>query len=299
MTERPPLHDGLNEAERFLGESLEVLAPLTGGEDARVHRVRSATGDWALRVSYEDRGPEELEWVSRWIEHVSEAVPEAVPRVRRGGHSFFRTAAGGAATVLPFVEGARPRRGDPGILVQAAGLLARIHRSGLTWDSERRPDGLLGARTAPVPESLRDPALDEAWAQLRAGGLTTGPVHGDYYAGNLLGRDGRVVAILDWDDACVRPLLLETAGALFEFARDPDHRIVPDRARRFLATYLNSGGPLPDAEVASLGLAMRVWVRRDAQVSLAYDPSGSRYLELQARAFRELEDRPDWIEADL
>jgi Ser/Thr protein kinase RdoA (MazF antagonist) len=120
-------------------------------------------------------------------------------------------------------------------------------------------------------------------------------VHGDFYRGNLLARDGAVRAILDWDDARMEPLLLETAGATFEFSRDRAHRLDPDRARRFLSAYLSAGGPLTRQELRWFGVAMRVWVRRDARVSLAYAPGSSDYVSLQARAFRELETDPGWV----
>lgn len=51
-----------------------------------------------------------------------------------------------------------------------------------------------------------------------------------------------------------------------------------------------------DEELVSLGLAMRVWVRQDARVSLAYDPAGGDYVELQARAFRALPGQASWAE---
>ena len=289
--------DGVVEAEGFLGGPVEVLGILTGGEDAQVLKVRSAGRDWALRVSYERRADRDLEWVSRWVEHAAVTVPETVIRERRGGHSFFRTARGGVATVLPFVEGSRPRRGDPAVLPQAATLLARIHRAGLHWHGRPGGSAPSGPRTVPTPPAFRDPDLDEAWARALERGLRTGPVHGDFYAGNLLALDASVVAVLDWDDAGVRPLLLEIAGAAFEFSRDREHRLDPDRARGFVMAYRAAGGPLDDEELASLGLAMRVWVRRDARVSLAYDPTGSAYVELQARAFRELPDDQAWVRA--
>ncbi len=287
--------DGLFEAERFLGESLEVVAPLTGGEDARVFRVRSAGGDRVLRVSYEGRDPEQVQWVSEWVDHVSATVPQAVRRERRGLQSFFRTAEGGIGTLLPFVEGVRPRRRDPGLVTQAADLLAGIHLAGLEWEGRPRGTKPRGPRRASTPEALRDPSLDEAWRGALTRGLHTGPLHGDYYVGNLLERDGSVVAILDFDEARIAPLLLETAGAIFEFSRDEEHRLDPQSARRFLAQYRASGGPLPDDELSWLGIAMRVWVQQDVRVSLAYAPSGGRYVALQSRAFHELPDHPSWL----
>jgi Ser/Thr protein kinase RdoA (MazF antagonist) len=288
--------EGVEEASAFLGHPVRVVGRLQGGEDAVVLRIRSAGRDWALRVSHEAREDGAVEWVSRWMDHVSRTVPQAVRRERRAGRSFFRTASNAVATVLPFIEGVTPEREDPAIQLQAAALLARIHRAGVEWRGWEDGPSPRGLRRAPTPPAFVDPGLDDAWRGARRSDLRTGPVHGDFYRGNLLATNGVIRAILDWDDARVEPLLLELAGATFEFSRDRTHRLDPAKARRFVSTYLSAGGPVSGQELRWFGTAMRVWVRRDACVSLAYAPGSSDYVAVQARAFRQLESDPGWIE---
>lgn len=43
------------------------------------------------------------------------------------------------------------------------------------------------------------------------------PLHGDFYAGNMLARGGRIVALLDWDEAILGPPERELAWAAWEF----------------------------------------------------------------------------------
>ncbi len=66
-----------------------------------------------------------------------------------------------------------------------------------------------------------------------------------FVAERFVGQPLEVVAPLTGgEDGFVRPLLLETRRAIFEFVQDRNHRLLPDRARRRLAAYRDSGGAL-------------------------------------------------------
>ena len=41
-------------------------------------------------------------------------------------------------------------------------------------------------------------------------------VHGDYWPGNILWRDGRIVAVVDWEDAAVGEPLADLANCRLE-----------------------------------------------------------------------------------
>jgi Ser/Thr protein kinase RdoA (MazF antagonist) len=70
-------------------------------------------------------------------------------------------------------------------------------------------------------------------------------VHGDFYRRNILCRDGRIVGLIDWDEARHDRLVAELAWSVWEFAKSDDGTtLLPDRARAFLNDYRNAGGPI-------------------------------------------------------
>lgn len=146
------------------------------------------------------------------------------------------------ALMLEFVEGrAEYAPGDcRSFAVQMATQLARIHSvdgssAGLTFlpRQEDRVARLLSAQGATLDESLQEGsirvALAPAWPlpQPQIPRL----LHGDFWPGNLLWRDGQLIAVIDWEDAELgNPLgdlaisrldLLWTCGieAMHEFTR--------------------------------------------------------------------------------
>jgi aminoglycoside phosphotransferase (APT) family kinase protein len=123
--------------------------------------------------------------------------------------SYFLDAEAGAV-VLEYVEGAPelPRAPSADMLRQMATALARIHRVPCGDQV-----GFLNLRVEHAARDILDtPAeldreLDEAglrsvlrelwpWAPRNASAL----LHGDYWPGNLLWRDGALVAVLDWEE---------------------------------------------------------------------------------------------------
>jgi aminoglycoside phosphotransferase (APT) family kinase protein len=118
------------------------------------------------------------------------------------------------------------------IATEAAEHLALIHRADLTTHDV----SFLPRRSPVCPEIARaGTAVDPAWQvdRIRAALAAIGPapqrtvtalLHGDYWPGNLLWRDGRLVAVIDWEDAAVGDPLIDLAIArldlLWIFGRD-------------------------------------------------------------------------------
>lgn len=127
------------------------------------------------------------------------------------------------AVVLEYVEGAPLfAPADPAdMLRQMAIGLARIHDAADAGDLgflPRRSD--TAARHVQEAPPRLDEALDEPrvraalialwpWRQCNADVL----LHGDYWPGNLLWRDGRLVTVLDWEEAEVGDPLADVAVA--------------------------------------------------------------------------------------
>ncbi len=105
-------------------------------------------------------------------------------------------------------------------LLQAAAHLARINGVIDAPDLAFLPRQGKGFRERPVnldrslkEERIRD-ALESAWpvTQVNASVL----LHGDFWPGNLLWRDGELVAVIDWEDATIGDPLADLANARLE-----------------------------------------------------------------------------------
>ncbi len=278
-------------AERFHQSPLRPIEALRGGDEAIAIRLEAASGQIVLHVSPSWRTRAELEWVHAVARRVHERVPEAVKPIRGHNGTVFDWE-GRWAALFPFIEGNTLDREDPALRTKAAQLLASVHNALLHWQMGPRPDS---HRTRPIipagPADLEDDALDQWWESVRSSGLTTAVTHGDYYRGNVLCKDRRIVGIIDWHDASARPLVLELAGATFEFCRNDAHVLHVDRAQAFTRAYQSAGGPLPSHELKMLLPFMRLWVRADARWSIACEgDSESTYVRRQVRAFGELAD---------
>ncbi len=69
-------------------------------------------------------------------------------------------------------------------------------------------------------------------------------MHGDFFWRNLLCRQGRIVGLIDWDDAWCGRLIIELAWATWEFGKSPEgDALRRDRATEFLTSYREAGGP--------------------------------------------------------
>lgn len=117
--------------------------------------------------------------------------------------------------VLDFLEGGtEPPPGAPGGLIgPMAEALAALHRLG--------PEHGL-----PAMRTFTDPLPDlKAWRpELFGPGAVQAPacppfagsprlLHGDFWMGNLLWREGRLAGLLDWEDACLGDPMAELAAA--------------------------------------------------------------------------------------
>lgn len=271
--------------------SLTPVEAFGGGDEASVFRLSCNGTSIVLRVSPPWCTRAEIAWTHAVVKAVRQFVPEAIAPIH-GSTGTIIDWEGRCVTLFPFVPGAPLDREDSALRLEAARLLAAIHRVSTAWAGRPRPPPradrpALRANVA----ALEDPALDRWWERVQSGHLVCGATHGDFYRGNVLCRDGRIIGIIDWYDSEVAPLAVELAGATFEFCRNDEHVLQVERAREFVAAYRNAGGPLPDHEIAMLLPLMRWWVRKDARTSLAYSSGAENpYARNQIRAFGVLAD---------
>ncbi|MBD2869051.1 phosphotransferase [Paenibacillus sp. IB182493] len=112
-----------------------------------------------------------------------------------------------------------------GSIAQLAGVLADIHRVegkrdelGYLPAQEAVCAGMIAARPARLDESLDEgrirACLELGWPPERRNKRVL--LHGDFWPGNVLWRDGRLAAVIDWEDAALGDPLADLANARLE-----------------------------------------------------------------------------------
>ncbi len=214
---------------------------LQGGEESAAYRA----GDLVIRIGPLGRSSAESEWCHAVAAHAALSMPEAVVPLRTRGRATVVRVEGRPVSVWPFVEGEWPGIAEEPMRREGARLLARLHRALVDFRPPTRPVrgflevGLDGEPPQDVPD-LADPQLDRWLAEFHRRRPLRHPLHGDYYVGNTLARDGRLVAVLDWDAAVVGAPELEVASVALEWT--DEYAASLEQRRRFVDDYHEAGG---------------------------------------------------------
>jgi Ser/Thr protein kinase RdoA (MazF antagonist) len=175
---------------------------------------------------------------------------------------------GRPVSLMPHIPGASAR---PENRLAVARTLGRLHSTAV--DLPERPHHLR-LRDVPFPEIRQFPAALEQWlprireARTAAIGfvrqlstmrrLRAGITHNDVFPGNVLIHDGRVSALLDWEEADVDWLIWDLACTLWTFCNHRDEEFDANAATAFLAAYREVGGLVPPKEEDLIIPLMRV-----------------------------------------
>jgi len=233
-----PLSDVLREAYAIRAPR---LAPLGGGYQNELWRAGEC-----LVVRVEAASPESVAWEHELLAFLAPRITEVVEPVHRTSGSTFVELGGRVISVWPYVDGSPARRRHEPHALGAVKLLGRVHRATAGWDGGQRP----GAR--PVD-----------------GQGARGPIHGDFYRGNVLIRRGRIVGLVDWEESCVDLFAYDLANAVWEFCKDKRrHDFDPGLARAMVDAY---EGP---AETGALLELIRVRRRREIDDSRRREAAG-------------------------
>lgn len=233
-------------------------------------------GDVVLRLT---RAPlESVAWEHRLLATLPPpaVAPLADPELQADGR---------VASRFPYVPGGPLDRDDPAQRGQVAHWLARLHRA--RWDGGQRPGASSWLDRDLVRNAWWDwelvekpPELVRAYERVTAfladpPPLQVGVVHGDVYRGNMRVDAGRLVGIVDWEEARLDWPAAELANAAWEL-RDRDG---------FVAAYVAAGGP---AETEHLDELVRLRNVADVLYSLTSrargEPYDLRYVELLLEA---------------
>jgi aminoglycoside phosphotransferase (APT) family kinase protein len=223
-------------------------------------------------------------------------MPVATPEyVDQSGEIFATT-----VVVVGYIEGESLLRLDdaPALVPRLAAQLARIHRADCPLSEFSflpKQDALWATRLAARPTQL-DNSLDEghirdtlagAWplAQINPSCL----LHGDYWPGNVLWREGRIVGVIDWEDAATGDPLADLANArlevLWAFGSDAMESFTQEYARQYASVALEA----PETPVDLTNLPywdLCAALRHLANIpAIAHDPEDEARLRTQHRQF--------------
>ena len=274
-------------AQRCFGRSV-VATPafMTEGLMNQSWRVVSPDGTYVMRVSRPDLRRESVTYEHAVIGQLHQKVPEVVSALPGSDGETLQAWRGRSLSFFPYIDGILGTDVEEAVRwQQTASMLARIHRAGTTLGLGQAPgqhavldQPTMWSRVRPVLERdlpasaevgelfgfFDDEASDlQAWLErLRSSGrqLLRGIVHSDFNSRNLLFRNERLIAVIDWESCHVDVLAYEAALALK--APDP---------LAFWRTYLDAGGPLTVGDIELLGGFARI----DTLVGLYFTTDGS------------------------
>ncbi|MFC4119098.1 phosphotransferase enzyme family protein [Nonomuraea zeae] len=232
---------------------------LHGGEESAAYRL----GGHVVRVGPVGRPAAESEWCHAIAHHAAAGLPEAVAPLRAPGGTTVVTVEGRPISCWPYVEGSWPDSDVPEQRAAGARLLAGLHEALVRCRPGPRPaiafqeHGLYGDPPGDAAE-LADPELDRWLAAFHATHPVRHPLHGDFYTGNTLARDGRIVAVLDWDETFVGAPEIELAAAALEWG---DDELGP--SNEFVTAYHEAGGTAGHLDEESLVQLVRHKLRRE------------------------------------
>lgn len=280
---------------------LRIVAPwhrLKGGEECAVWRLKTTRGRLVLRMSPMWRTTEELRWVNELTSFAAAYAGEVVaPLVALDGTTLFLHE-GRPASLFPFVPGERLDREDAHLRESAARLLARLHLTTMRWPGRQERPIPAGSVLRELDDVLLPDAELDAWYvndyQRRT--LTTAPIHGDYYRGNLLCSNRCILGVIDWDESRIAPLIEEVAWAMWEFGKTVSGDDLDGaRARAFLGAYVDAGGPGNtddiDLVLPLIRRRLRDEIARSRIAEGRGEPWDADYREQELHAFERLRGR--------
>ena len=307
---------------RWLPEARVIsVEPLSGGFVNEMERVETDVGTFALRTCVSQTTAEMVAWEHALLERVTPSVPEVVGPLATSDGATFVEDEGRVISLWPFVEGRAMDPGDAGDLLVAGRILGRLHTAlSEVRDTGARPGypalaaadwhenrwwswsgvDLESLRAAGMPLDIGervdlrifDRAVEEVPEALRALNNDALPrvlIHGDFYEGNLLiGDDGEVAAVLDWDECRLDWRAWDVANALWSFCRNETNSgLDREAATAFLAAYEPLGGALFAGEREAMGLlvrASRLWEALWGLGEIQRGHAGWDYFELNVAA---------------
>lgn len=255
-------------APAFRIGDVRAVSPAPGDSSVNLF-VSATTGDYVAKILH---GGDSLEKRRHEAAFTDAVVAAGLPAVR-----YLRTVDGnavhrvGATSVmlLPRAAGESDVR-DADSLREAARFLAGLSLLPVDALPAKRGwmtsavHGEMAARLCVDPSLGTDPEIRRVLAAYGVAGefrwrtlphLPRGIIHADLHPGNMLVKDGRLVAALDWEDSSVDAALVDFCISASHFCWTT-FAFMPDRFAAFLGAY-EEVRVLTDDERAMIGPCMR------------------------------------------
>jgi aminoglycoside phosphotransferase (APT) family kinase protein len=156
--------------------------------------------------------------------------------------------------VVDYIDGEPARADEPDLVAELAAVLVEIHRADVV-ELSFLPARELSSRNRSVL------------------------LHGDFWPGNTLWRDGRLVGVIDWEDAAIGDPLADLANARLEVLWASSIEAMHELTRRYAAMTAVDLADLPRWDL----WADRRLTPRIAEWGL--DPAGERAMRAGREAF--------------
>jgi aminoglycoside phosphotransferase (APT) family kinase protein len=237
------------------GGRLVSVRALTGGVSANVFGLEIATADARHRRVVFRQHRAEFKQHDRTVTAKEHALLTALHREGLAVPEPYLFDDAGAATapylLMEWVDGSTDVAADdlPRALDQMARFLVDLH----ALDDGSRPLAELAPiedpRAAVVPYLPSTDGGREVLASLAARDITQRQnrrvvVHGDFWPGNVIWRDGQLAAVIDWEDASLGDPLADLATARVELLCQYGAEAMERFTTAYLTKYEDAIGPL-------------------------------------------------------
>jgi aminoglycoside phosphotransferase (APT) family kinase protein len=223
-----------------LGSTLLRSWELKGGVSAQVTAFEIARADGQIErlivrrhgAADLSRNPQIAADEYRLLQVLESAgLPAPTPRYLDAGGEIFSV----PCLVVDYVQGepAPEAAEEKALVTQLATVLAEIHRiDRSSADVSFLPEVVAPPPARPSTDEQRTRVVLEAALPLSP---RNSPVllHGDFWPGNTLWRDGRLVTVIDWEDAAIGDPLADVANARLELLWALGLEAMDDFTRRY------------------------------------------------------------------
>lgn len=267
-------------ADQYGFGPLSKIHQLSGGEWNDVCSFSDGERRYVLRIAHPNISEETLNFTHQVMESVD--LPEVnAPLKTLDGKTYIRLL-GKLASVMPFIEGDNLRLATPDPL-QAGFMLGQIHQrtaqlpiepkqtlENMAWDRNFLWDwdavqACLSGPAQKFAERVRYEGFDltkernnlHEWVQSQTNRCwVRACMHGDYHPGNLIFNNGKIKAVIDWDEARVEWTFWEVGRAMWEFCQDYHGEILDSSMAKTFLHFYRLAKP-PEFDLNLLGPVMR------------------------------------------
>lgn len=273
-----------------------------GGISNTTYKVTTSSQAVAIRVySHGQSSLEHIEFELRILNHLETQGFES-PRMIRGRNTqILQEWNGYWVSASQFIPGITAEKLEltPKIVGDVGRLVCAFQKAMSSFSSDGSPVGeLFTQKGSRVVRSLKravnsrnlkvdvDKVVDQ-WEYSerlfsKAGRtLRSSIIHADLWPPNVICNDGRVVGLIDFDDCCYGPSMIDVALACMEFSMFQGAKFDEELANAFFNNYFHCGGVISEIEsklmVTAMEMACALWLSYEAIEAPAF-VEGEAYL---------------------